>query len=189
MKKIFANNDPTKYAQVDDDVFETIQQMNLKFMIQNKGNCGGHFYSTTKIQLPGMAEKKCLLLHRFIWILKTGTEPSSTIDHIDINPLNNQFENLRLATVKQQNQHKGKLRTNTSGYIGVSYYHNKSGNGYRNYWVARIQRQAGKIEAKTFPFTPEGKIEAAHWRDQKAIKYYGKFCGELNFPDDHTKTA
>ena len=180
MKKIFATNDKNAYATVDDDIAETIQRMNLKFRIHPKD----YFISTTKIQLPGMAKKKYLFLHRFVWLLKTGEEPKLTVDHIDINPANNQFENLRLATVKQQNQHKGKRKDNTSGLIGISHHHDKRGNGY-DYWFTHIQKPDGHTKVKSFPYTPEGKIEAAKYYDQKAIEYFGKFHGELNFPSDN----
>ena len=110
-KKIFATNDKTKYTLVDDDVAETIQDMNLKFCISERG----YFYSTSHIiKLPGMMKKKCLSLHKFVWILKTGSEPNSTIDHKDINKLNNQFSNLRLATRQEQSQHRCEMKSNTS---------------------------------------------------------------------------
>ena len=180
MKKIFASNDKTKYVFVDDDIAEIIKDMNFKFCINNKG----YFLSTKWIQLPGMEKKKRLLLHHFVWILKTSEEPSSEVDHIDRNPLNNQFSNLRLATRQQQLQNQGKTKSNTSGYIGVSHNHAKNGNGY-DYWCSSIMRPDNKSESKHFPYTPQGKIEAAKFYDQKAIEYFGEFHGQLNFPDDN----
>lgn len=187
-KKIFANNDQTKYALVDDDIAEIIQEMKLKFRINNKG----YFYSTTEIKLPCMMKKKCLLLHHFVWLLKTGEKPTSEIDHIDINPLNNMFSNLRLATRQQQCYNQGKRKSNTSGLIGVSYSHinNKHcKNGYRDYWRAQIRKPGNKIESKYFPYTDIGLIAAAHWHDSKAREYFGEFCGELNFPSHDNKTG
>ena len=183
LKKIFATNDETKFALIDDDVYETIQEMNLKFCIQPNG----YFISTSHIiKLPGMEKKKCLLLHRFVWILKTCEEPSRTVDHIDINPANNQFENLRLATSQQQKQNRDKLRTNTSGYIGVFHLHHvdkrRKKNNVHDYWKACIHRLDGKNEVKLFPFTENGLQHAAMWRDDHAREYYGRFHGELNFP-------
>ena len=182
MKKLFPTNDKTKYALVDDDVYETIQQMGLKFCIDKRK---GYWYSTTEIQLPGMIKKKHLLLHRLVWILKTGELPNKTIDHIDINKSNNQYYNLRLATAKEQQHNQGKRKSNTSGYIGVSHYHqvDKRGNGY-DYWLTRIYKPDGHREAKKFPYTDDGLIAAAHWRDKKAREYHGDFVGKLNFPDE-----
>ena len=184
-KKIFANNNPDAYATVDDDIFEIIQDMGLKFCVKKDG----YWLATKWIKLPGIAEKKHLSLHHFVWLLKTGEEPILSVDHIDRNRTNNQFENLRLATRQQQNRHRGKQKSNTSGYIGVSREHRVD--KYKNktyefdYWYSSIHNKDGKIKAKRFPFTDEGKIEAAKYYDKKAIEYHGDFCGELNFPDDN----
>ena len=185
MKKIIANNDKKKYALVDDDIYETIQKMRLKFYINNQG----YWYSTTEIQLPGMNKKKRLLLHVFVFTLKTGELPNKTVDHQDRDKLNNQYCNLRLATRKEQSQNQGKMKNNTSGYIGVCHHHkvDKHNNKpwSKDYWLARIQNPDGKNEQKYFPFTENGKQHAAMWYDTKAIEYYGDFHGELNFPNDN----
>ena len=186
-KKIFANNDKNAYTIVDDDVFETIQEMKLKFCITKDG----YFQSTSKIQLSGMEKKKHLLLHRFVFTLKTGTEPSSTVDHADIDKLNNQFSNLRLATRQEQSQHRGRMKNNKSGYIGVYHKHNvdqRNNKKYENdYWKTSIMRPDRKLEQKYFPYTEAGKIAAAKFYDKKAIEYFGDFHGELNFPSDKDK--
>ena len=184
MKKIVASNDPTKYAQVDDDVFEIIKDMKLKFSVHSKA----YFYSTTKIKLSGMKKKKRLYLHHLVWLLKTGTEPELTVDHRDIDPLNNQFENLRLATMLEQSQHRGKMKNNKSGFIGISHQHRvkkyKDKTYENDYWRASIRKPDGKDEQKFFPYTENGLIEAAKYYDTKAIEYHGEFHGQLNFPDD-----
>ena len=185
LKKLYAANDKTKYALVDDDVFEIIKDMGLKFSIDKRENKGGYFRSTTKIKLSDMTEKKQLQLHHFVWILKTGEEPTRTVDHQDRNPSNNQFKNLRLATRQEQQQHRGKLRTNTSGYIGVSHAHQiikyKDKKYEYDYWYASIWRLDGYHEHECFKYTDDGLLEAAHWYDAKAIEYHGEFA-VLNFP-------
>lgn len=178
-KKIIANNNPDKFAMVDDDIFEIIQDMDLKFYVMKNG----YFYSTKWIKLSGMEKKKRLLLHQFVWILKAGTEPTLTVDHEDRNKSNNQYSNLRLATSQQQKHNRGRQKSNTSGYIGVSHQHlnkrNKTGGNH--YWRASIRKPDGKIEAKLFPYTDEGLIASAHWYDSKSIEYFGEFA-VLNFP-------
>lgn len=185
MKKIFANNNKNAYAIVDDDIAETIKDMKLKFCINNYGYC----ILTKWIQLPCMNKKKQLLLHHLVWILKTGEQPSSTVDHIDRNKSNNVFENLRLATMQEQSQHRGKQKSNTSGYIGVSYKHDKRRENKNGYWLTSIRKPDGHTKVKLFPFTEAGKIAAAKYYDTKAIQYFGKFHGELNFtsPSDKDK--
>ena len=189
MKKIYASNDPTKYALIDDDIYEIIQKMGLKFCIMPNGYLRSTSHS---IKLSCMSKKKRLYLHQFVYIIKTKTEPSLTIDHIDINPANNMFENLRLATRQEQQQNQGKQKNNSSGFIGVSHHHkiNKYKNKkYENdYWIMSIMKPDGKQKQKLFAYTTEGKIAAAKYYDKKAIEYFGEFHGELNFPDENTKT-
>lgn len=55
----------------------------------------------------GSGYKMCMLLghkfkvHQIVWMMQTGEFPKMLIDHIDRNPLNNNIENLRLATDAQ----------------------------------------------------------------------------------------
>ena len=73
--------------------------------------------------------------HRVIWGLKTGLWPVE-VDHIDGNPRNNVWENLRNAT-RSQNMKNQKIRTdNTSGVVGVS----KRGNSWRAYITSEGRR-------------------------------------------------
>lgn len=184
MKKLQANNKKNAYAKVDDDIFEIIQEMKLKFYIKKDG----YWLSTTLVQLPYMTEKKRLLLHRFVYIIKTGEESTSTVDHIDFNPANNMFSNLRLASRREQQQHRSKRNDNKSGFVGVCYQHRVGKhykNGYIDYWKASICKPDGKLKQKYFPYDEAGKIAAAKYYDKKASEYFGNFCGQLNFPDEN----
>lgn len=59
--------------------------------------------------------------HRVAWLWMTGLWPKDEIDHIDGDPLNNCFSNLREATRSQNEANKPLRKTNTSGVRGVSW--------------------------------------------------------------------
>jgi len=67
--------------------------------VENKANCNGYCV----VRFKG----RNVRYHNIKWILKFGSIPKDkTIDHIDRNPINNKFENLRLATDTQQNMNR-----------------------------------------------------------------------------------
>lgn len=49
------------------------------------------------------------LLHRIIWKMQTGTDPSRLIDHKDGTRVNNAWENLRESNSKQNQQNRSKI--------------------------------------------------------------------------------
>lgn len=58
--------------------------------------------------------------HRVIWLMMTGAWPPELIDHIDGNPLNNRWTNLRCASIAINMQNLTRVhRTSTSGLLGV----------------------------------------------------------------------
>jgi hypothetical protein len=52
----------------------------------------------------------------------TGSWPKEQIDHINGDPLDNRWSNLREATQSQNNWNTRLSRNNTSGYKGVSWH-------------------------------------------------------------------
>jgi hypothetical protein len=58
-------------------------------------------------------------IHRIIWKLMTGSDPAVTVDHIDRNPFNNKWKNLREATFVEQLYNTGVHKNNFSGSRGI----------------------------------------------------------------------
>lgn len=59
--------------------------------------------------------------HRVAWALMTGQWPDGDIDHIDRNPANNAFENLRIVPRIVNARNMSLARNNTSGHCGVNW--------------------------------------------------------------------
>jgi hypothetical protein len=86
-------------------------------------------------------------IHRLVFLMHKGYLPA-VLDHIDGNTYNNRIENLRPASISQ-NQHNRKIsKNNTSGYKGVSYQ--KGTNKFR----AQIKHQRKSIYLGLYA-TPE----------------------------------
>lgn len=74
------------------------------------------------------------LAHRLAWAYVTGEWPTSQIDHIDGNRLNNAFANLRDVSPKtNQQNHRRAHKNSTTGLLGASW--DKS----RGKFIARIK--------------------------------------------------
>ena len=71
--------------------------------------------------------------HRLAFLMVTGQWPNKLVDHIDRDPLNNAWSNLREATHAQNSQNCEMRARNRSGYRGVS-FHKSSGK-----WTASIK--------------------------------------------------
>jgi hypothetical protein len=103
--------------------------------------------------------------HRLAWFYMTGEWPSETVDHENRDPLDNRWANLRLASVKQQQQNRGVRRDNTSGHKGVMRH--KNGRFY-----ARVTIDGKKVGIGGFE-TPEAANAAFI---AKAREVYGDFA-------------
>jgi hypothetical protein len=103
------------------------------------------------------------------WLVMTGEWPKKLIDHIDRNPLNNSWKNLREATKAENSRNIGINKNNKSGARGV-YWLTK-----RNRWCAKIVVDKKDITLGWFKLK-EDAIEA---RKAASIKYHGEFSGQL----------
>ena len=81
--------------------------------------------------------------HRIIWCLMTGADPGILqIDHIDRNPANNKWSNLRLADCYQQAANRRARSDSTTRLRGVV--------RFRDRFQAKIQRRGPRIHLGTF---------------------------------------
>lgn len=92
------------------------------------------------------------------------------VDHEDLNILNNQKSNLRIATRSQNQQNRNVMSNNSTGYKGV--FWQKS----RGKYLVQIKTETQRIHIGRF----SDPIEAAKAYDAAAIKHFGPFA-QLNF--------
>jgi hypothetical protein len=83
--------------------------------------------SSGKVYLRVKILGKNYLVHRIIWMLKTGEPVEYEIDHKDGNGLNNAWDNLRPADRGTNTKNLRKYSNNKSGHTGV-------------YWNKRLQK-------------------------------------------------
>lgn len=102
------------------------------------------------------------LAHRLVWLLNTREWPGDQLDHIDRNPNNNRFENLRQVTYAENGQNRNLYKNNTSGYAGV-------------YWYKRDQKWVVQIQAGN-----KRKYIGAFNTQQEAANAYTKAKTELH---------
>lgn len=95
-------------------------------------------------------------LHQAVFARHHGELPEGTeIDHIDRNKLNNLPDNLRAATSGLNKANRGKLRSNTSGFVGV-YWHKAD-----RKWVANV-RVNGRRSSLGRYLTPREAADAVN---------------------------
>jgi len=100
------------------------------------------------------------------WLYMTGEWPQEGIDHKDGNPLNDRWENLRLANQSQNSANRRIASNNTSGFKGVSW------SKTNQKWFAYVYVNGQRIGCGHFD-DPE---EAARVRNAKATLLHGEFA-------------
>ena len=75
---------------------------------------------------------KYYLAHRLAFLYMTGKFPHKTVDHINGDPSDNRWKNLREVTNQDNSRNSAKSLRNTSGVIGVTW------NAGVNKWIANI---------------------------------------------------
>lgn len=142
-----------KIATVDDCDYEYLMQWKWcysgVYAVRRKSKHTGHLIN----------------MHRNIFEQR-GVKVNGCIDHIDRNKLNNQFKNLRLATVNQNQYNCVAQVNNSSGFKGVSRIRKSSK------WLAQIRANGKSINLGTYPT----REDAARAWNKAALKLHSEFA-------------
>lgn len=103
--------------------------------------------------------------HHLVWLWHTGSLPSGELDHIDGNPRNNTFDNLRDCNRSQNIANTKHRRNNTSGYKGVTW------SNAANKWIAQIWKNNRRFHLGCFSKASEAF--AAYCR--ASVELHGEF--------------
>lgn len=130
------------------------------------GNGGAYLAIRNSPTVNG--KKTTIYMHRVILSRVLGREllTHEQVDHINLDPLCNTVENLRLANGSQNQANQSRRKDNSSGFKGV--YWDKRGEK----WVARVCLNGKAIYLGSFD-TPE-EAHAAYC--VAAGKYHGEFA-------------
>ncbi len=103
------------------------------------------------------------LAHRLAWLWMTGEWPRTVIDHKDLDPSNNRWNNLRLASAAENSRN---CRPRPSKHGRGIVYHRQS-----KLWVARVWVEGREI--RVYRKTREAAVEA---RVSLVSSHYGEFA-------------
>lgn len=117
--------------------------------------------------------------HFYMHRLVIGAGPRQQIDHANLNGLDNQRHNLRIATHTQNRANQGK-QLSRSGRMSTSQYKGVCWDKNRNRWIASIGIRDGPRSLGRFT----DEADAARAYDAAATAAWGRFA-RLNFPVDN----
>lgn len=147
---------------MDDEDFEFLNKFKWRLMGQGQ-------YVTRhqrRAEYTDLSKRKVIRMHNQIMNPLKGFE----VDHVNLNPLDNQKKNLRIAT-RTQNQVNTKKRLGTSSIYKGAFWNKKN-----QIWLSSICFNHKHFYIGRF----KTAIEAAHAYDLKAKELFGKFA-RLNF--------
>lgn len=125
---------------------------------EESGGIHARGYRTVKVK--GISYK----VHRIIWKLMTGTDPIQ-VDHINGNPSDNRWENLRECTQQQNTYNKKLYINNKTGVKGI--YKTKN-----NKYSVRVSVNKQRINVGTFDTLEEAEQAYKKFVDE----HHGEFA-------------
>lgn len=121
---------------------------NGKIKVGKYGGAG--FLSGKYYKIKGALGGGNVAVHRVVWFLVKGYDPlEKVIDHLDGNPLNNNIENLRAVSIKENNRNLNLRESNTTGFQGVV--------EKENYYLSSWRESGGKSKVKVFSKRKHGE--------------------------------
>ena len=129
----------------------------------------GRNYAMAKESI-GNGKFRKVWMHRYIFNYEYDL-----VDHADGDGLNNREDNLRPCSPSQNAANRRMAKTNTSGFIGVTWFE------CRQKWLCQSSKDGKGMHLGLFPNTEIGKIEAARTYDRFVIENRGAFA-VTNFP-------
>lgn len=116
-------------------------------------------------RLLRIKQKHLVRVHHLVWLIHTGEWPTSEIDHIDNDPSNNEFGNLRLANRNGQGANQTLQKRRVGKYKGV--HQSSSGKFYVKIKVEGKQKYFGSFVTEE---------EAALRYNEAASFYFGNWA-------------
>jgi AP2 domain. len=158
-----------KTALIDDDMYAYLTQWKWLYLEPRPGGSG---YAARAVYHPITKRQKFIMMQNIVLPPPEGLR----IDHIDLDSLNNQKDNLRICTRRDNSRNKRmpKRPKTISRFKGVY----PSANGK---WVAVISftDDQGKHSSHLGTFTED--MQAARAYDAAALAIFGEFA-RLNLP-------
>ncbi len=146
-------------AAVDDEDFEAVSQHRWRLHQTSHPETRTSRYAVTRIA------SRRVYLHLWLWA-HWGRARVPIVDHRNTDGLDCTRDNLRDATVDQNNRNRGKLRTNKSGFKGVRWVEPLAK------WRAEISVNSRRTHIGYF----SDKHEAARAYDAAAREHHGEFA-------------
>lgn len=153
----------TQYIQLSKGMVARVSDIDYAFLMEYKW-CICNQYAATRI------DRRLTYMHRLILNAPDGVG----VDHIDGDKLNNQRENLRVATQRENTRNQARHSQGASGYKGVS-LRGDTGKYAAHITVDYIKKNLGCF------IDP---VDAARAYDAAAREYFGDFA-RLNFPEGY----
>ena len=107
--------------------------------------------------------------HRLAWVIMTGEQPPTLVDHADLDTRNNKWTNLRAASMSDNGANRPTQSNSRSGVKGVYHYPTHSP---ARPWLARLQRNGVIVLNRYFPT----QAEAAAAYESAAKEAFGQFA-------------